>query len=141
MSTLFLKMKLKSLMAEAAMLRKHEVKCLGRHTEVAKSLKCHRIGIIRSESRDSLIAYGFLRGKTYAQVEGIRYSEPDQKNIARMIVKYGHNVDKFDVEKFFKDAPKLAVHGPRLPKVRKSNWTPDQIAKAKGEPEAVAVAE
>lgn len=69
-------------------------------------LERHRKGVVRPEARDSLIAYGFLRGKKYHEIENnslwfrkeaekqvvmkalhvIRY--PNWKNIASMISRY-----------------------------------------------------
>lgn len=43
----------------------------------------------RSESRSAQIAYGYLRGRTYQQIEGATKSEPDWKRVQRLIEKYG----------------------------------------------------
>lgn len=45
------------------------------------SLHEHRRGVVRSEARISLIAYGFLRGRTYEQIEGNAKTEPDWRRV------------------------------------------------------------
>jgi len=49
----------------------------------------HRKGAVRCEARDALLAYCFLRGKRYLAVEPKRFTDPDWKNIERMVLKYG----------------------------------------------------
>lgn len=52
-------------------------------------IKNHRKDTVSSEARDTLLAYGFLRGLTYKKIENKRYSDPNWGNIERMILKYG----------------------------------------------------
>lgn len=52
-------------------------------------LRQHRTQDVRSESRSAQIAYGYLRGRTYQQIEGAAKSEPDWKRVQRLIEKYG----------------------------------------------------
>ena len=65
-------MKVKSLAAEAHIIRLEERKALGRRvpdTAVYVSLRTHRVCDVRREQRSSLLAYGFLRGRPYASIE------------------------------------------------------------------------
>lgn len=53
------------------------------------SLREHRKRDIRPLTRCSGLAYGFLRGKAYKQIEPKRYSDPDWNCIERMVAKHG----------------------------------------------------
>jgi len=106
MSTLFLKVKIKSLAAEAQIIRKEEVKRKGRKTneplawnDIYCDLHKHRVLNVRQEARATLLAYAYLRQRTYKQVEGKAVVEPSFWNqntafrnrvirVAELLVKY-----------------------------------------------------
>ena len=74
--TVRLKIKIKSLAAEAAIIRKEERKELGwrrRKNDPSRatyqSLRNHRVDTVRRTARYSLLAYGFLRGREYLRME------------------------------------------------------------------------
>jgi hypothetical protein len=56
---------------------------------LAIELRNHRLMEIRPEARCAQIAYGFLRGRTYRQVEAKSKRTPDWKRIAEIALKYG----------------------------------------------------
>lgn len=64
---LHLKVKIKSLAAEAKIIRQEEKRCYDK--KCRESLYLHRIGIVRDEARLSQLAYGFLRGKPRSIIE------------------------------------------------------------------------
>jgi hypothetical protein len=106
MSLRYLKVKIKSLAAEAQIIRKEERKAKSAyHYSKGKQglaerfvkdeseffgLRNHRKFDVRSESRAALVAYGYLRGKSYQAIEN-----PDEKNppkwdrVFRLAEKYG----------------------------------------------------
>jgi hypothetical protein len=122
---LFLKVKLKSLMAEARIIRKEERKLLPPplprppkqgcpseelvqyHLDKAtararraawkydhekrEALYFHRIRDVRDEARATLLAYGFLRGRKYRQMEARTrgLGEPTWGRVMKMVEKYG----------------------------------------------------
>lgn len=93
---LFLKMKIKSLADEARTIRKEELKLKGtqkRETQMKReSLYLHRTKDVRWEQRATLLAYAFIRGRPYKEVENhVLYPiwEPQLKRIAAMVRKYG----------------------------------------------------
>lgn len=101
----YLKVKLKSLSEEAKIIRKEEVKAALRarnaiseerrnsSLEVHSGLHAHRAGTVKPEARATSLAYGFLRGRSYDQVEGatIRPVPRYIKNrAAKMVGKYGN---------------------------------------------------
>ncbi len=116
--SVFLKIKIMSLASEAIFIRKHENKARGRyHSQVAHGyeptydhgyeahlLERHRKGVVRPEARESLIAYGYLRGKKYSEVEQnpqwiwgkiasapLKSNKtPDWKNVASIITRFGN---------------------------------------------------
>lgn len=87
----FLKVKLKSLAAEAKIIRKEEKK----NPRLFLELRQHRIGIVRTEARATLLAYAFLRGRLYKQVEAKCHQggNPDWTKVDAMVRKYGKSFD------------------------------------------------
>lgn len=101
-----LKVKIKSLAEEARIIRQEEErakgrrKCpsgvhpdhkvfLGRDDELRMELRGHRVGIVRSEQRHSLLAYAFLRGRPLAKVEAKCEAPPDWSRVAKLVEKFG----------------------------------------------------
>jgi hypothetical protein len=81
----YLKVKIKSLAAEAKIIRQEERKSGGR---LRNGLHEHRVGIVRSEARHSLLAYGFLRGRDYSRLEK-NSSQPNMERVRSLIEKFG----------------------------------------------------
>jgi len=104
-----LKIKLKTLAAEARIIRKEESKALEagrkgrsldrddyeRHYRAFWSLRHHRTGIVRSVARTNGLAYGFLRGHTYAQMEAKCRSDnqPNFDEIEKIVKRFGTSDD------------------------------------------------
>ena len=65
----YLRVKIKSLAAEARIIRAEELKCRKKQWKLRNGLSLHRRGIVRSVSRDNSLAYGFLRGRPYSKLE------------------------------------------------------------------------
>lgn len=68
-----LRVKIKSLAAEARMIRREELRLPGPERT---SLYLHRICVVRPEARASQLAYGFLRGRAYKTMEA-KVRSPD----------------------------------------------------------------
>lgn len=49
------------------------------------NLHRYRVNTLRKEARDFHLAYGFLRGHSFLTLETSRYSNPDFKNIERIV--------------------------------------------------------
>ena len=85
-----LKVKIKALAAEARIIRREERRSSG---WLRDQLASHRMVTVRNEARASLLAYGFIRGKTLAQMEPKvkdRYIQEECiRNAERMCRKYG----------------------------------------------------
>ncbi len=94
-STIFLKIKLKTLAAEARIIRRQELKTKGKWNHQRESLYLHRTGDMRKEARATHIAYGYLRGRKLSEIENKFYTEPDWERVERMVKKYGTLDDKF----------------------------------------------
>jgi hypothetical protein len=102
---LFLKIKIKSLVAEAGIIRVQEQRQLGfaakckneeyrdQHETSARRLKGHRKGVVRNEMRQSLLAYGFLNAKPYKCMEATCRSnnKPNWDTIEKMAIRFGHD--------------------------------------------------
>ncbi len=100
MSLAYLKVKIKSLAAEAKIIRHDEEVWRYRETDKGRptffGLRQHRIWDVRNEARSAQLAYAFLRGKPYATTEptgkdnGSRQSNPiDWTRVTKIAVKYG----------------------------------------------------
>lgn len=92
----FLKVKIKSLAAEARIIRLEEARAVG---TLREELHNHRVLDVRSECRATHIAYAFIRGKRFDQVEQLPREIPHlwwyrQKPVfcraLKMILKYGN---------------------------------------------------
>lgn len=87
---LYLKIKLKSLAAEAAIIRREENKLKrAHHGEETYGLTYHRKYVVRKEARYTGLAYGFLRGLPYSKIEIEPKREPDWKYVKSMVQRYG----------------------------------------------------
>jgi len=85
----FLKVKIKSLAAEAQIIRHEERRSAGLRRA---SLCEHRRGIVRREARSALLAYGYLRGRLYPELERSNRPNrpgPDWATVERLVKKYG----------------------------------------------------
>jgi hypothetical protein len=92
MSIKFLKVKIKSLAAEAKIIKLEEDRAWA-HTILQGQLHSHRVVDVRREQRSTLLAYAFLRGRRYADLERVTHSLPDWRRIARIVQKYGAKVE------------------------------------------------
>lgn len=81
-----LRVKLKNLADEARLIRREEQRT---HGQLREELYLHRIGVVRQASRETLLAYGFIKGLTLEQMEPTRHSEPNWDNVKKMLKKYG----------------------------------------------------
>lgn len=108
-----LKVKVKSLAAEARIIRLEEHRAKGRrvatdakgsdkgdsrplfgfkgrHDAKRESLHRHRVRDVRSEARAALLAYAFIRGREYATVERpAADNPPDLKRVRQLVEKFG----------------------------------------------------
>lgn len=61
------------------------------------TLRQHRLEL-RPEARVANLAYGFVRGRRYNQVENKAYSQPDWSKVIRLVEKYGEAYRGVDVK-------------------------------------------
>ena len=85
----YLRVKLKSLAAEAKIIRIEEQRA-NKYKDYATQteLHRHRIDVVRHASRHTLLAYQFLRGVPYEAVEKPNSKYVDWSNVLRMVHKY-----------------------------------------------------
>jgi len=84
---IYLKVKLKSLAEEARIIRAETNKA--KLPSIKDGLASHRRGIVRYEARHTLLAYGFLRGRSYRQLEQKAKEAPNWAKVRKMVEKYG----------------------------------------------------
>ncbi len=80
-----LKVKIKSLAAEAKIIRREA----GKNRRFKGELHNHRRMVVRPEARHTQLAYGFLRGRDYHQMERKAMKAPDFERIEVMVKRYG----------------------------------------------------
>ena len=56
---------------------------------IRNGLYRHRVDVVRAEARSAQLAYGFIRGRTYAQLERSCVEPPNTSRILKLIVRYG----------------------------------------------------
>ena len=69
--------------------RDHKTDRVWAHTSDLNSIRGHRYCVVKPAARDALLAYGFLRGRSYLRMEPKRFTDPNWAEIERMILKYG----------------------------------------------------
>lgn len=100
MQTAALRVKIKSLAEEARIIRLEERRAkgrrvspgvfLGRDDKLWWSLNAHRTWDVRNEARSSILAYAFIRGRSYAACERpAKDNPPDLKRVLHLVEKYG----------------------------------------------------
>lgn len=83
----YLKVKIKSLAAEAKIIRTEERRA--RRPALKRGLQDHRKGIVRTEARHTHLAYGFVRGLEYHQMESTTHEAPNWEKVRKMVERYG----------------------------------------------------
>lgn len=64
-------------------------------------LREHRTGVVRPECRASLIAYGLIRGLPYSKIERPRAgNEPDWARVERIVARFGQDIAGVNLEEF-----------------------------------------
>lgn len=83
----FLKVKIKTLACEVTIIRKEENSLPGGHW-LRASLQQHRKKVVCEELRSALIAYGFLRGRSYTQIESGSTRKPNMDRVREIVTKF-----------------------------------------------------
>lgn len=83
-----LRIKVKSLAEEARIIRREEQRTWGL---LRAELHNHRVVQVRRAARSAYIAYGLIKGRTMAEMEGSRmpFNVPDWPGIYKMVMRYG----------------------------------------------------
>ena len=53
------------------------------------ALQLHRIDDVRREARSAQLAYGFIRGRAYEQIEPTAKTPPDMERVRLLVQRYG----------------------------------------------------
>ena len=81
-----LRVKVKSLAEEARIIRQEEHRTKG---VLRDELHRHRTWDVRREARASCLAYGFIRGRSYSQMEARCVQPPNWETVKRLVQKFG----------------------------------------------------
>jgi len=101
---------------------REKVKKLNRNynPEVLQGIHLHRIKDVRKEARNALLAYGFVRGLRYVEMENFAWTQPNWDRIEKLAIRYSRESEQ-DVKQAFgawKDealggvTPKWSIQGP-----------------------------
>lgn len=86
----FLKVKIKSLAAEQAIIRLEKHRAVrAAQMDLVNGLNHHRLLVVRPEARAAHMAYGILRGMSPEQIEPRAKRPIDRKRVNALIAKYG----------------------------------------------------
>lgn len=100
----YLKIKVVSLAAEAVLIRREERAMKRRKSAAAAEarvgLRLHRVHVVRPEARAACLAYAFLRGRAYRQVEAKAHSLPDWPRVAKLVERYCEGDRKAIMQRF-----------------------------------------
>lgn len=86
-----LKVKIKSLAAESRIIRLESNRSKDPTTKC--DLNNHRVGIVRTEARYSQLAYGFLRGLKYSQLESKTNNPVNFTKVENLVKRFGVCID------------------------------------------------
>lgn len=92
----YLKVKIKSLAEEARIIRKETKRA--KRVSIKNGLAEHRKGVVRNEARHTHLAYGFLRGREYRQMEPKAHETPNWDKVRKMVSKYGTHFGAYGYE-------------------------------------------
>jgi hypothetical protein len=81
-----LRVKVKSLMAEAAIIRAEEKRTWG---QLRDELAVHRRTVVRNAARSAHIALSLIKGRKYSAIEATYYKIADWDEVKRLLKKYG----------------------------------------------------
>jgi len=94
----YLRVKIKTLAAESQIIRKEMLKFRTTNPYYER-LHHHRVDELRKEARASLIAYGFLNGLAYSEIEESSYEPPLWGRVKQIVTKFGEgNVNQLCVD-------------------------------------------
>lgn len=108
----YLKMKMKSLAAEARIIKAEERKQKRlKHHSTLQGLQHHRQWEVRREARVSHLASGFIRGRAWEKIEDANHTllQPDWTRVRRLVEKYGVRLPTVNDGYTYEDF-KLAQH-------------------------------
>lgn len=87
-----LKIKVKHLAEESRIIRKETNKAKAEGaTATVNNLHNHRTQVVRPAARNTLIAYGYIRGTPYSAMEANAKTSPNWKEVNRLINRYSDN--------------------------------------------------
>jgi hypothetical protein len=97
----------------------------------------HRVDVVRYETRHAHLAYGFIRGLEYSQMEPKTHKSPNWERVRQLLKKYG---PKNMVEPTTMSNPVMVIaSAAKLPRVRSHKSYAEFIAsRAEGHQEVVA---
>ncbi len=60
----------------------------------------HRLNRVRPEARNALLAYGFLKGKSYQEIENFSWTQPNWDRVLKLAIRYGDLDEQVVAQRF-----------------------------------------
>jgi hypothetical protein len=106
-----------------------------RNLTVYNGIRDHRLMMVRKEARCSLLAYGFLKGLKYQEMENFSWSQPNWDRVEKLALRYANRSTEQDIKQTFAQWRDEALNGV------KPKWSdtvvPGSIGDLKWDPEWV----
>lgn len=58
------------------------------YSKTVEGLHLHRVNDVRKETRNALLAYGFLRGLKYVEMENFAWTQPNWERVKKLAMRY-----------------------------------------------------
>lgn len=70
------------------------------YSPTLRGIHLHRVNEIRKEARCALLAYGFVRGKSYQSMENFAWTQPNWDRVEKLAIRYSDTIEQ-DVKQRF----------------------------------------
>jgi hypothetical protein len=66
----------------------------GAYSATLQGIHLHRVNMIRKEARCALLAYGFLKGRSYREMENFSWYQPNWERVKKLALRYAEESDE-----------------------------------------------
>ena len=81
----------------------------GAYSSVLRGIHLHRVMDIRKEARCALLAYGFLRGLAYREIENFSWYQPNWDRVKKLAIRYAEESDEDKLVPEYKETFQQAI--------------------------------
>lgn len=70
------------------------------YSTTLQGIHLHRVKDIRKEARNALLAYGFVRGLSYRQIENFSWTQPNWDRVEKLALRYSNESEQEVKQRF-----------------------------------------